>query len=315
MMGVLSSPHPLSGISVLSQNAPQLAVYPEPPVDPPTQSTSSHFATCESLCEVFSRATGSTLQFSTGHRLPASAGSSHAASSDTSFSTPAAEFSKPLWSAMVRSPPFAGEIQLMEQRETNDPAQSEAVLELARMLSALLEGFFDACTTAEKLACEIATLEVAPSKPATVNLGQRLQRVLQTMVETLHCSAAGLYVLDDATSVLQLRTNWGLPVDALTREPRILETAKADLEAMLGHAVVLSNKQMFELWQVPEMDYEAAVCVPLSTATTVLGTVWLYDTQPRSFEDQEVNLIEVLTGRLAMELEYAALEVSRPVSG
>ena len=216
---------------------------------------------------------------------------------------------------MVRSPPFAGQIQLMGQRETNDPAQSEAVLELAQMLSALLEGFFDARTTAEKLSCEIATLEVAPSKPATVNLGQRLQRVLQTMVETLHCSAAGLYVLDDATSVLQLRTNWGLPVDALTREPRILETAKADLEAMLGHAVVISNKQMFELWQVPEMDYEAAVCVPLSTATTVLGTVWLYHTQPRSFGDQEVNLIEVLTGRLAMELEYAALQVPRPLSG
>ncbi|OUT70727.1 MAG: hypothetical protein CBB70_01925 [Planctomycetaceae bacterium TMED10] len=302
---------------MLSQNAPQLAVYPEPPVDPPTHSTPSHFATCESLCEVFSRATGSTLQFSTGHRLPTSAGagSSYAASSDTSFSTPAADFSNPLWSAMVRSPPFAGQIQLMGQRETNDPAQSEAVLELAQMLSALLEGFFDARTTAEKLACEIATLEVAPSKPATVNLGQRLQRVLQTMVETLHCSAAGLYVLDDATSALQLRTNWGLPVDALTREPRILETAKADLEAMLGHAVVISNKQMFELWQVPEMDYEAAVCVPLSTATTVLGTVWLYHTQPRSFGDQEVNLIEVLTGRLAMELEYAALQVPRPLSG
>ena len=291
-----------------SQNSPPLAVYAEPPIRLPEQTASMPFATCELLCNAFSRATGSTLQFSAGDPQA----SSHRAAS---FSSRAALFPansgngsvRPLWSAPVRSSTasIAGHLQLIEHGETNNPAQLDAVFELAHLLGELLNGLIEARTTAETLACEIATTQAMPSKHATADLGHRLQSVLQAMVETLDCTAAGMYVLDDATSLLQLRTMWGLAVDSLTAEPRVLETAKADLEAMLGHAVVLSNKQMFDLWQVPAMEYEAAVCVPLSTATTVLGTVWVYHTQSRTFEHAELNLIEVLTGRLAMELECA----------
>ena len=186
---------------------------------------------------------------------------------------------------------------------------------LAEQLGELLDGYVKARHTVQKIAVEMGVQQLQPYRKQTENPEHALQHVLRTMVETLDCTAASMYLLDDATSILQLRTMWGLPIEILAAEPRSLENARADLEAMLGHAVVLSNKQMFELWQVPEMNFEAAVCVPLATATTVLGTVWIYHTRSRPFSDPEVNLIEVLTGRLAMELESAAWKIAEPISG
>ena len=291
-------------------------VYSEPSASSSKQAAPELIAMCESVCEAFTRATGATLQFSEKSTPHSGAfGSNSFCSTPARFSLPPiAELPQPFWSTPIQATPVAGHIQLTQGKKL-DAARSDSILELAQLLGDLLNGFYQAHSTSEALACELAAIEAMPSKRSTVNLGERLQSVLKTMVETLHCTAAGMYVLDDATSLLQLRTMWGLPVNALTAEPRILETAKADLEAMLGHAVVLSNRQMFELWQVPEMDFEAAVCVPLATTTTVLGTVWLYHAQERSFTDSEVNLIEVLTGRLAMELEYAISAGSGPVSG
>ena len=289
-------PSPLPGISVRSPNSPRLMVYDEPLRDS-KPSAFSHVAVCESLCNAFSQATGSVLTFSS------SAVPSPTLTADC------------LWSATVGSSPDAVRLQLLPQGTTSNAGQCAAHVELAEKLCELLDGYFKARVTAEKLASEIGVKQLEPSRKRTGNLEQGLQHVLQTMVETLACTAAGIYVLDDATSVLQLRTMWGLPIDSLIAEPRNLETAKADLEAMLGHTVVLSNKQMFELWQVPEADFEAAVCVPLATATTVLGTVWIYHTQSRPFSDPEVNLIEVLTGRLAIELDSVAWKIAAPISG
>jgi len=289
-------PSPLSGIAVRSLNSPRLTVYDEPQRDL-TPTAFSHLAVCESLCKAFSQATGSVLTFepSTAHSSPVDASS--------------------LWSATVGSSQDAVRMQLLAKETTCNAQQCAAHVELAEKISDVLDEYFKARITAEQLASEIGVKQLQPSRKRIGNLEQDLQHVLQTMVQTLACTAAGMYVLDDATSVLQLRTMWGLPIDSLIAEPRNLETARADLEAMLGHAVVLSNKQMFELWQVPEIDFESAVCVPLATATTVLGTVWIFHTHPRPFSDPEVNLIEVLTGRLAIELESAACKIAEPISG
>ena len=277
-------------------NSLRLTVYDEPPHDL-IPSVFSRLAVCESLCKAFSQATGSVLTFE-----PSTVPSSPVAASS-------------IWSATVGSSQDAIRLQLLAKETTSNADQCSAHVELAERLCELLDEYFKTRITAEQLASELGVKQLQPSRRRIENLDQDLQHILQTIVETLACTAAGMYLLDDATSVLQLRIMCGLPIDSLIAEPRNLETARADLEAMLGHAVVLSNKQMFELWQVPETDFETAVCVPLATATTVLGTVWIYHTKSRRFSDPEVNLIEVLTGRLAMELESATWKIAQPISG
>ncbi len=51
----------------------------------------------------------------------------------------------------------------------------------------------------------------------------------------------------------------------------------------------------------------AAVCVPVSSSTTPLGTLWVYSHATRDFSDEQTNLLEVVAGRLAAELERDVL--------
>jgi sigma-B regulation protein RsbU (phosphoserine phosphatase) len=133
-----------------------------------------------------------------------------------------------------------------------------------------------------------------------------LESVLQAGADACDCQAAALYMLDDATTSLALRASVGLAADRLLQPPRPLKGAVADLEALLGHAVALERASAFGPWRVPE-DFAAALCVPVSSSTTPLGTVWFFSDRPRDFTDQQTNLAEVVAGRLAAELERATL--------
>ena len=57
---------------------------------------------------------------------------------------------------------------------------------------------------------------------------------------------------------------------------------------------------------MPE-DFPAAVCVPVSTPTTLLGTLWVFCNEKRDFNDRETNMLEVVAGRLASDLEREML--------
>jgi serine phosphatase RsbU (regulator of sigma subunit) len=80
----------------------------------------------------------------------------------------------------------------------------------------------------------------------------------------------------------------------------------ADLEALTGHAVVLEDSTLFEHWNVPEA-YGSAVCVPVSSPDTLLGTLWLFASEAREYDDRETQLLEIIAGRLAAELERRVL--------
>ena len=137
-------------------------------------------------------------------------------------------------------------------------------------------------------------------------LAERLESILKGAAESVGCHAAGLYLLDDDTRHLKLRSSWGLPPERLTAEPRRLRGSKADLEALTGHAVVLESADRFEMWCAPE-EFAAAICIPVSTATVPLGTLWVFGNQEQSFSDAQVNLAEIVAGRLACELEREIL--------
>ena len=63
---------------------------------------------------------------------------------------------------------------------------------------------------------------------------------------------------------------------------------------------------MIRYWHAPEAS-GASVCVPVSSSTTPLGTLWVFSDDPRDFSDPQTNLIEVVAGRLAAELEREVL--------
>ena len=191
-----------------------------------------------------------------------------------------------------------------------DPPRGElaAAIRLADLLARLTNELTEA-----RRALRSATAELATSAPTVAypgrgaELGERLEAVLRGGAESLDCQAAAMYLLDEPTTELRLRAHWGLPESRLVEPARLLEGATADLEAMLGSAVVLENEQLFDLWRVPEPEFSAAVCVPISGPSTVMGTFWLFSSRPREFSDRDTNLVEILAGRVAIELEREAL--------
>ena len=138
-------------------------------------------------------------------------------------------------------------------------------------------------------------------------LAQQFEQILRCGATAVHCDAAALYLLDHETSLLKLRSIWGLPEERLIDPPRSLATALADLEAMLGHAMILDEDDILaERWNAP-IHFPAAICVPVASSTTIHGTLWCFADSPVDFDPVAVNLLEVVAGRIALELERRTL--------
>ena len=134
------------------------------------------------------------------------------------------------------------------------------------------------------------------------HIASRLQASLNAALESTGAQAAALYVLNDATNELTLRSSVGLATHEFAGRTRPLQGAMADLEALLGHAVVIEDTELLRHWNPPE-DFPSAACVPVSSATTPLGTLWVFDTENRDFSTEQTNLLEIVAGRIAAELE------------
>ena len=139
------------------------------------------------------------------------------------------------------------------------------------------------------------------------HLAARLEATLQAGAQAIKCDSAALYLLDEATSQLKLRSVWGLPLEKFAEPPRPLAEQMADLEALLGHAIALeSPEDMVGSWRSPE-PAQAALCVPVSSPTVPLGTLWFFCDRARRFNDEETNIAEVVAGKIASDLDRAVL--------
>ncbi len=193
-----------------------------------------------------------------------------------------------------------GSLPKLHDDDTTPPAEVRQLgSALAGMLAELLGTHHALWLREAELAVAVP---VVANLQETEHLAVRLQSVLKCGAESVGCPAAGLYLLDDATTCLKLRSSFGMPRERLSEPARPLQGAMADLEAMLGHAVVLTDLDHQTHWNPPE-DFPAAVCVPVCTPTTILGTLWVFSNEPRDFTDRDTNLIEMIAGRIASDLE------------
>ena len=147
----------------------------------------------------------------------------------------------------------------------------------------------------------------AESTEESARLASRLRDVLKTGAKALGgFDAAALYLLDDETTRLKIRALWGLPTDRFLDPPRPLRGARADVEALLGSAVVLNEAYLAEAWKAPE-DFDCSLCVPVASETTILGTLWYFSNQKKEIETRELETLELIAGRIVAELEKEKL--------
>ncbi|MCA9269257.1 MAG: GAF domain-containing protein, partial [Planctomycetales bacterium] len=251
-----------------------------PPVAPPSL--------LDEVCEAFSRATG--LQLSV---------------SPVDQTAPPRDL---LWSTLIADGGPTLQLAAPAANRSASGTAAEDAQDLAQALARLLNELHAARVALWRREAELAASVplVADATDDRNHLAARLEAVLSGAAATVDGCAAALYLLDDATSELKLRSAWRLPRNRFTAPARPLRGSIADLEALAGHAVVLEDASLLPHWRSPE-DFPSAVCVPVSSATTPLGTLWVFGDRVRDYSDKETNLLEIVAGRLAAELEREIL--------
>ena len=142
----------------------------------------------------------------------------------------------------------------------------------------------------------------APSK----ELASRLESVLESTTGALGAVCSALYLLDENTTHLKLRSCFGLPKSRFLEPPRDLRSSLADLEALTGNAVLLSDIHAAPQWLSPE-PYRSALVVPIGTTTMPHGTVWFWSPEPRSYTAEQIEVANLAAGRLMGEIEQSIL--------
>ena len=196
-----------------------------------------------------------------------------------------------------------GKSQQVDSHATSLQAAKQLVTAIGGLVSTLEQ----ARETVWKQEAHLATgIPVGVLRDEETHLAARLEAILRCGAEAVGCQAAAAYLLDDDTSYLKLRSCWGLPQERLLDPPRPLPGAAADLEALMGHAIILKDSSCMPDWLSPEA-FKAAVCVPISSPTVPLGTLWVLSDRARTFDQQQSNLVELVAGRVAVELEREVL--------
>ena len=271
----------------------RLHVEQSPPDEPSLDSSSDGESSVQQLLKQLGRATG--WQFKLASSSPSRCPATLAWSSERYQ----LGHQPPWWLELHRQPASGAQPRIR--------LQLEQAVEIATAVGEVLHELHSTRNALWQREAELAaSVPVVPRTDESEHLALRLEAVLRSGVDAVQCHAAALYLLDDATSQLKLRAAWGLPPQSLLDPPRPLGDAIADLEALLGHVVVLHADGPTPAWQCPE-PFQSAVCVPVSTPSIPLGTLWVYSRHRRDFSDQETNLIEIVAGRLATDLEREVL--------
>ncbi|HEY2881701.1 MAG TPA: SpoIIE family protein phosphatase [Pirellulales bacterium] len=192
--------------------------------------------------------------------------------------------------------------------ETSQRADWHAAERMAGSIAELVNELVSARQALWQREADLAAgVPVTPHKNEEAHLAARLEATLRAGAQGIRCDAAAVYLLDEGTSELKLRAAWGMPLDKFKEPARRLADQMADLEALLGHAVALEGRdEMKGPWRSPE-PAAAALCVPVSSPTVPLGTLWFFSKRERPFTDEQTNIAEVVAGKIASDLERTML--------
>lgn len=188
------------------------------------------------------------------------------------------------------------------------PAISEqAAQELLNNIAALITRLEETERVVWRQEAELAaSISLSMKAEDQEDLALKLDRLLEQTASAIGCDAAAVYMLDDATSVLKMRSCIGIPKSRLAQPARPLRGALADLEALLGNAVLIDDIALSPQWQSPEF-FGSALVVPIGTAQMPQGTIWFWSERTKTFNSSEIELAKRAASELMSLLERRLL--------
>lgn len=207
---------------------------------------------------------------------------------------------------LVPDEPMDGILDAEDMNGWNITSEDEAWA-LLEQIDGLVKDLKTTERVVERQEAQMATsVGVSIRKDEGELLTDRLRESLKRAVEQTGSDAAALYLLDDTTSQLKMRCCEGLPTAALSEEPRELRGSMADLEALMGNAVLVEDTRLAKDWNCPQ-DFAAAMCLPIGTPTMPQGTIWLWSNHLRDFESHDVEVAKSAADKILVDIERSVL--------
>jgi two-component sensor histidine kinase/putative methionine-R-sulfoxide reductase with GAF domain len=149
---------------------------------------------------------------------------------------------------------------------------------------------------------------------STLDLQEVLALVATKVAAALEADACFVYLYDERADELVLRATHGTPIDEMTRRPRMRRGEGITGSAAAARAPVMLESQAHldprfkNFPNLPEDEYESILAVPILTRDgTLEGALNVRTRVPRSFSDDEVELLLAIAAQVAQSIEHAKL--------
>src|SRR4051794_39953567 len=149
---------------------------------------------------------------------------------------------------------------------------------------------------------------------STLDLQEVLSLVATKVADALHTDACFVYLYDERADELVLRATHGTPIDEMSRRPRMRPGEGITGSAAAARAPVMLESQAHldprfkNFPNLPEDEYESILAVPITTRDgTLEGALNVRTREPRTFSDDEVDLLLAIAAQVAQSIEHAKL--------
>ncbi len=190
------------------------------------------------------------------------------------------------------------------QRTAIDRTASE---KMAKSLSSIFSQLTETRIDLRKAHAELATMctiEVRPDDEA--RQWAFFQQILKSAIDLLGFESAALCVLNEQTNALVFRVVAGAHFDDRLGYYRDLRICRGDVTAMTGNVLTLGRKAEIFAWETP-VSCRSAICVPIASLDNIMGTLWLTSDRRRTSSDEDLQVLEIIAGRIACEMERRSL--------
>src|SRR6476661_8673515 len=157
-------------------------------------------------------------------------------------------------------------------------------------------------------------IETIDAVNSSLDLQEVLSLVATKVADALRADACFVYLYDERADELVLRATHGTAIDEMSRRPRMRPGEGITGSAAATRAPVMLESQAHldprfkNFPNLPEDEYESILAVPITTRDgTLEGALNVRTREPRTFSDDEVDLLLAIAAQVAQSIEHAKL--------
>lgn len=156
-----------------------------------------------------------------------------------------------------------------------------------------------------------ALYDVAKVINASLDMTTVLEKIVESVVETMDVKASSIRLLDTRKKKLIMSAAHGLSKGYIHKGPVLVNESGVDRRALMGELVTISDAQTdpdFQYGAVAKDEgIKTVLVVPLKAGEKSIGVLRVYASEIREFNEEETLFIEAVTNLSAIALDNARL--------